>query len=433
MRHIVALFKAVDPSKLSDPGDQLKKVLEFKRDLEISKKILFKTFDETSEFQKTLRSHLANWVREHEQERGEPKRISEVAPSGSSLSAIDAVQLSEDPIANPLVKKAENLARQGRLTDAEVAFAKAIATGDDPDACNRYGVFLHRMGRLKQAELMYERVLNLGGRGSPKWKAIGYSNLGRVYAERGELDRAVDMHRRSLTLEKRLGRDKGIVLSHINIGVTFLTRSDEEQAARWLNKALKLARGKNYEEGVAYALLNLAAVDIERKDFPRAQQRLKEVISLAKRLGDPDLSPSALAALAEVSFHENKHQEAEALLRRALKIGEKSGDQEALAHVHWLFGKIHLSRNDIEGAGHSLDLALEIADRLGSPDIIAGILVDISRFYHEQKKDDFARAAVMKALQYYGVLGDRKKTDELKPWLDKLTAAVLAPGAPKES
>ena len=66
MKQLVVFLKAVDERKLSDPGEQLKKVLAFREKLEKEKKILFHTYDEVSAFESRLRSHLARWVRDHE-------------------------------------------------------------------------------------------------------------------------------------------------------------------------------------------------------------------------------------------------------------------------------------------------------------------------------------------------------------------------------
>jgi Domain of unknown function (DUF4062) len=65
MRNVVVLFGAVDPSKLSDPGEQLTKVIEFRRQLEAKRELLFSTYDELPAFEKQLRGQLAGWLREH--------------------------------------------------------------------------------------------------------------------------------------------------------------------------------------------------------------------------------------------------------------------------------------------------------------------------------------------------------------------------------
>src|SRR6185369_12768679 len=66
MRQIVILFKAVDPQQLSDPGEQLQRVLEFQKKLEEERHFLFHTFDVLNGFRVLLRRHLGNWLRQHE-------------------------------------------------------------------------------------------------------------------------------------------------------------------------------------------------------------------------------------------------------------------------------------------------------------------------------------------------------------------------------
>ena len=69
MRQIIIFFKAVPPEQLQDPGDQLKKVLAFRRKIESDKKDFFHTFDEISKFREILRLHLAKWLCYHEKNK----------------------------------------------------------------------------------------------------------------------------------------------------------------------------------------------------------------------------------------------------------------------------------------------------------------------------------------------------------------------------
>ncbi len=66
IRNIALFFKNVDHGKLSDPGDQLKRVLEFKKKIQEEKKYLFKQYKALEEFSDTLDGHLAAWLMTHE-------------------------------------------------------------------------------------------------------------------------------------------------------------------------------------------------------------------------------------------------------------------------------------------------------------------------------------------------------------------------------
>ena len=98
---------------------------------------------------------------------------------------------------NPELDKAERLAKEGQLTDAEVIFARAISSTSDPAAFIRYGDFLNRVGRLVQAEEMYRKVLGLSGSDKDEWSARAYGNLGVIFRIRGDLEQAEELYRKS--------------------------------------------------------------------------------------------------------------------------------------------------------------------------------------------------------------------------------------------
>lgn len=67
LSQVIVFFKTIeDPKLLQDPGEQLKKVLAFRKELETSRSILFYAFADIEEFKERLRRHLAEWLREHD-------------------------------------------------------------------------------------------------------------------------------------------------------------------------------------------------------------------------------------------------------------------------------------------------------------------------------------------------------------------------------
>lgn len=55
-------FKKVDSDLVVDPGEQLQKVLTFRKNLELSKELFFKEFDDSQGWEKLLRDHLLRHV-----------------------------------------------------------------------------------------------------------------------------------------------------------------------------------------------------------------------------------------------------------------------------------------------------------------------------------------------------------------------------------
>ena len=87
IRNIALFFKTVDPGKLADPGDQLKAVLKFKKQIEAEKRYLFKQYTTLEEFSDTIDGHLAAWLKEHDKTK---ISLSSSGPSSKPLAAIVA-------------------------------------------------------------------------------------------------------------------------------------------------------------------------------------------------------------------------------------------------------------------------------------------------------------------------------------------------------
>lgn len=240
MREIVAFFKAVDPSKLSDPGEQLQKVLDFKRELERQKMMLFSTFDNSAGFTHQLRRHLAKWVRDHEREKagrpsdGPARRVTE--PPIPPLSSPAPSAATEASSGRQLLERAEWLANSGHITDAETLFARATAKGDDPIAFIRYGIFLTRLGRVSQAQVMYERVRELAGSGEES-----------IHRLRGELDESERMILQSLAIHERMNNQEEIANDLGKLGLVVWSRGLFDQAEESLRKSLEI-KMSNEEE-----------------------------------------------------------------------------------------------------------------------------------------------------------------------------------------
>jgi len=252
LRQIIVFFKAVDPRQINDPGPQLKAVLDFKTELENSKNLLFHTFDEVRSFERWIERYLACWVRDHEDGDGGSPAMPPVAPlvpTGLLNEFSDAAR-SELPDKTPasssspnaaLLDHAEVLTNEGRISEAESSFAQAIVAGNDPEAFNRYGHFLARLGRLDQARIMYERVLVLAeAAGSEIWKAKAYGNLGLIYRTRDELDRAEEILRKAHAMFEKLGDQEQMAAGHANLGLVAKDRDEVERARELLTKALDL-------------------------------------------------------------------------------------------------------------------------------------------------------------------------------------------------
>jgi hypothetical protein len=245
MREIVVLFKDVDPSKLRDPGPELTNVRDFRQVLEREKKLLFETFDEAGAFREKLRRHLARWVRDHEEggARREP----------STAGYIERVHVSlQSPTEAPnqatsaVVRDAEGLAKAGRVSEAEQAFAHVLPD-PDLDSLNRYGAFLVEKGSLASAQEIFTRLGDLAReRQDDEWLVAGLNNLAGVHQAQGQYDLAEKAYTEALkTRERVLGAD------HPEVALSLNALAELYRLTRRFDEAESLFRRALAIQGVA--------------------------------------------------------------------------------------------------------------------------------------------------------------------------------------
>ncbi|HZP79200.1 MAG TPA: hypothetical protein VFB45_23895 [Pseudolabrys sp.] len=112
---ISLLFKEVDSEALRDPGDELKKVLEFKRKIIAEKEILFESFNE-AEFEKKIRACVTTYIKRlRSEEAGIASEKTQVArPAGDATPIVPATEPTspEAPPQRPLFDEGSQFLHQ---------------------------------------------------------------------------------------------------------------------------------------------------------------------------------------------------------------------------------------------------------------------------------------------------------------------------------
>jgi tetratricopeptide (TPR) repeat protein len=372
MRQIVAFFRAVDPRQFSDPGDQLKKVLDFKRTLENKKILMFDTFDELKVFEDKLRCYLAQWVRDHE--AGQTTKVaSPVEAPRPSAEPQGATVAPKSPDVLTHVQNAWRLVEQGRLTDAETEFTQAVACSESVAALNEYGVFLMRIGRSRQAEAVFRRVRELSlMSGDQEGEAIAHGNLGLLFQRRGDQSQAEQLFRKALEIYLQIGDKEGVANQYTGLGETLRMKGALPEAQAVLEKALEIYRHLGNQHGLATLYGNLGNIAFTRCDFARAEQMYRNAEEVYEGVDDQDGLASVCGNLGLVYYTRGELSEAEKMFRKALDIHERVGNQQNAAASYANLGNVFGKRGDNDQAEIMFLKALGIEERIGDLRGVAG-------------------------------------------------------------
>ena len=152
---------------MSDPGSQLKKVLEFKEKLEADKTLLFQTFDEVGGFKLQLTRLLAKWLRDHEAQLSPDNipvaTLSISTPARPSASASVVDNKFQEPTAEMVgpIQEAHDALRSGFLSKAETIFSEILGKSSDPleviDATSSLAYLSVKQGEYVKARQLYHR------------------------------------------------------------------------------------------------------------------------------------------------------------------------------------------------------------------------------------------------------------------------------------
>lgn len=413
MRQLVVFFKAVDERKLSDPGEQLKKVLAFKEQLEKEKTLLFYTYDEVSTFESRLRAHLAQWVRDHEDGDTDKK-----SPPDSSTTAVEAksdstpsisVNVPTDTTANDLVEEAKKLAFEGRLTEAETLFARAVASKNDLSTLFSYGLFLSQLGRLAQAKTKYERVINLADEVyEPVWKARALNSLGNDYKSREDLDEAEKMYRQSLVIFQQLDNSDGIADVYNNLGDLFQARENLDQAAAMYQQSLEIKERLGSQEGMADLYGNLGNVYKAQGKLDQAEAMHRQSLELKESLGIQEGLADVYSNLGNLYQARENSDDAERMYRQSLELFQQLNDKEGAADIYSNLGNVYHARGELDVAEAMYQQSLEIYEQLRDQSSMADVYNNLGNVYVTRKDFDKAEDAYRQSLEIFELLRDKE-------------------------
>jgi tetratricopeptide (TPR) repeat protein len=195
MLELSVFFKLVENRQASDPGAQLKRVLDFRKQLEAEKKLLFQTIDSASAFKQSLTRLLAKWLREHElliaNEKGIAQVDSHVDDKSIETSSRVPYLLAQS------IYDAHSALQEGLVDSAERTFSDVLRiSGDLNDqvaAVAGLSEVKVAQGDMRIARELIDKALDLSlmNDADPESRARLYVQQGTLELRRGNWEIAI--------------------------------------------------------------------------------------------------------------------------------------------------------------------------------------------------------------------------------------------------
>lgn len=209
------------------------------------------------------------------------------------LADIDALLLKAETVLSNTEKDIEE-----RISEALNAYKEADKTAKEIDCpaekyiklLNEYGIFLYKYAYYEESIEVNLRFIRLSEEtnGQNGLTAGSYGNIGLVYRNLGDYNKAFEYYFKALEIRKDVLGEKhpNTAGSYGNIGVVYHNLEDYDKALEFYNKALEIDKdvlGENHHD-TAISYNNIGVVYDELGDYDKALEFHNKALEIKKEV-----------------------------------------------------------------------------------------------------------------------------------------------------
>ncbi|MCW3071919.1 MAG: nprA [Bacteroidetes bacterium] len=195
--------------------------------------------------------------------------------------------------------------------------------------------------RYEKAIETYEQVLRLVEKGDRKLYAGALGNIGNVYADMGNNDKALEYQFRAVLLFEKIGDKQGLTICYSAIGSSFYELKEYRQAIEYYTKALAIAEEINSWEDLIEIHLGISKTYEALNDYKKAYDNFK----LYKQFNDSVYNADNTKKLTELELNyrfESQQKEQELLQKNKETLADEKLKRQQLLSYSSIVGIVLL-------------------------------------------------------------------------------------------
>ncbi len=195
------------------------------------------------------------------------------------------------------------------------------------------------------------------------------NSLGWLHFELGDLDRAIELNRRSADGGRRRGDPGTFPNAELNLGDIFLARGDLSLAREMLERVDRFARDPSTSPWMRFRYsirlsASLGELALAQGDLEPARRHAERCLELAGRTNARKNLVKGWRLAGEVATTAGRWDEAEQALREALVIAEAIGNPTQLWRTYGALARFHAGRGDKDAARRAAGDGVRVVDRV---------------------------------------------------------------------
>ncbi|MFZ5890704.1 MAG: protein kinase domain-containing protein [Myxococcota bacterium] len=262
------------------------------------------------------------------------------------------------------------LRAQGLYARAGVALEEASSLLD-PQQFPREAAFalvtqgsnLAMVGKLEQGIVSAEEARRLYRSTDDAWgRANALETLGRLHANTGDLARAVDAYRESVSVQ----REAGLLQSGLmGLAIALVQQGSYADGSALMLDALATFEKAGDRWNAMRCRMHLANTRRNLGDYAAAEELARQCLEFCREVGNRDHEVWALFQLGNIMKEQQRYEEAEAQFQAAFQRSLRAGEVGKVALANLEFGDLALIRGSYAAARGYLDESLQGFERAG--------------------------------------------------------------------
>jgi tetratricopeptide (TPR) repeat protein len=232
------------------------------------------------------------------------------------------------------------------------------------------GLALTGRGDYDEARVTLEEGLALSEKvGDEVWGNKILNSLGWLYGECGDLERALDLNRRSATASHKREDHEMIANAELNLGDIFLAQGNLESAGELFDGVYRLVHDPKTIERMRWRysihlFASLGEFWLIRGDPAKAAEFVEKCLENAGRTNSRKYLAKGWRLKGEIALLNKQWDKAGDALRQAQAIAEAIGNPTQLWKTYLTLGRLHTEVKQREMAGQSYDAARRVINKI---------------------------------------------------------------------
>ncbi|MBN4051865.1 tetratricopeptide repeat protein [Cytophagaceae bacterium AH-315-L13] len=225
-----------------------------------------------------------------------------------------------------------------------------------------------------------------------KGLASAYNNIGFIYDNQGDIEKALEYYFLSLKIFEEIKNKRGMADSYNNIGYIYQSQGDIEKILEYYFLSLKIREEIKDKYGMAESYNNIAGIYREQGEIDKALKYCFMSLKIEEEIRDKYGIANSYHNIGSVLCEMDSLDEGMRYFELGLQLEKELGYKEGVSATTSIIGDWQLEFGQVEKALESGLEALAVAKQIGYVDCIERAAKLLSDVYKKQNKFENALA-----------------------------------------